>query len=593
MDRSTLGVCPPEILAYVADMLPLEALVNLAGTCRLLREIAYDPVVLRTPRQTPRNWIETWRKLWAPPAQRKSDTAQIPNSSQALIRAKWMCSVDPKLRQPTILLSIAGWNALINEPYVDFTVPNYPLNETRTLYVDYLRRDRKCVEDMLLHLHFEYDVDFRGVFPLIVGAGWTRLALIYVQEDASIILRSPPESIAPFNARSHITIDHDGSLVAMCSPTHARERNANLEAVRGNPVWLRGVRINRARWLIGAVVAYDDEAAHALLAHFTTVATELEGNSSCLWTYHAINRLHPRFVGYFYLPLHYACAGGAIGQVRTLLNSEGVRHNLDKRLRNSHNLKNFTPLQIACRRGFMDIAMLLVESGASLDCAAAMDRTILHYLALRPSGSLDLCAGLIEAATQAGVLIDRPDAIGLTALHLAVQDKHTEAICLLLKSGATVDIPDHMGRTALAHACCLGYTEQAEVLLDAGASTEYPDGNGETPLLLACRTGNSIRLVRLLCERGAVRSVINHQGETVLHLIAYKREVEYLLQFPDVLQLVQARTHDGLTPLMSQVDITHDYTRSKIMTALMANGRAATLLANTTPGGTLPYISRQ
>ena len=95
---------------------------------------------------------------------------------------------------------------------------------------------------------------------------------------------------------------------------------------------------------------------------------------------------------------------------------------------------------IACRRGNLEIANLLCESGASLNLQ-----------------SID----------------------GLTALHWASGENHLACTRLLCAfKGAALDLQTHDGLIALMIACLEGHLEITTLLCEKGASLniQWPDG---------------------------------------------------------------------------------------------------------------------
>ncbi len=91
---------------------------------------------------------------------------------------------------------------------------------------------------------------------------------------------------------------------------------------------------------------------------------------------------------------------------------------------------------------------------------------------------------------------------GSTAVYVACEFKHHEALRLLLEAGAVADDPRDDGATPLYKACQDGHLNNVQLLLKHGAKVDQKDPNGMTPLWVACHQGR-VELVEILLEAGA------------------------------------------------------------------------------------------
>jgi ankyrin repeat protein len=117
----------------------------------------------------------------------------------------------------------------------------------------------------------------------------------------------------------------------------------------------------------------------------------------------------------------------------------------------------------ACRKGYHDVAELLLDRGAD---------------------------------------VGQADEDGWTALMRACQNGHRDVAELLLDRGADVGQADEDGWTALMLACQKGHHAVAELLLDQGADVGQAKQNGWTALMWARNSGHD-DVVELLLSRGA------------------------------------------------------------------------------------------
>merc|ERR1711939_89516 len=111
----------------------------------------------------------------------------------------------------------------------------------------------------------------------------------------------------------------------------------------------------------------------------------------------------------------------------------------------------WTPLYIACWRGHVDAARLLLDNDAA---------------------------------------VDRPNKNGATPLYIACQNGHDAVATLLLDKGAAVDRAREDGWTPLYVACSNGHVAVAMLLLDKGAAVDRAKEDGGTPLSIAKERGH-------------------------------------------------------------------------------------------------------
>ena len=91
---------------------------------------------------------------------------------------------------------------------------------------------------------------------------------------------------------------------------------------------------------------------------------------------------------------------------------------------------------------------------------------------------------------------------GATAMYVACEFGHVEAVKLLLESGAPVDQPRDDGATPLYKACQDGNLEIVRLLLQHGAVVDQIDSNSMTALWVACHQGH-LDLAKVLLEAKA------------------------------------------------------------------------------------------
>ena len=114
---------------------------------------------------------------------------------------------------------------------------------------------------------------------------------------------------------------------------------------------------------------------------------------------------------------------------------------------------DLTPLSVAVRSGFPDVAQFLIDSGAD---------------------------------------VNSRDTAGRSQLFLAAFYNNLPVMEMLIRNGASVDLTDDGGRTALHHAATLENGEILQILLQAGASVNCATRYGQTPLHMALFEGKLV-----------------------------------------------------------------------------------------------------
>ena len=112
-----------------------------------------------------------------------------------------------------------------------------------------------------------------------------------------------------------------------------------------------------------------------------------------------------------------------------------------------------------------------------------------------------------------------------TALIMAAQDGHVEAVRLLLAAGANVNLQAQNGVTALIMAAQNGHADVIRLLLANGANVNMQRPNGGTALMSAAYNGHA-DVIRLLLAAGANVDMQRSDGVTALMSAAYNGHVE-------------------------------------------------------------------
>ncbi len=183
-----------------------------------------------------------------------------------------------------------------------------------------------------------------------------------------------------------------------------------------------------------------------------------------------------------------------------------------------------TPLHLALRHGFPEIAKLLIENNVDSQIKDKNGDTPLH-LALR-HGFPEIAKLLIEN----NAAIQLQDVEGKTALHLALEYGFPEIAKLLIENNAAIQLQDTKGNTALHLALKYGFPEIAKLLVESNAAIQLQDVEGNTVLHLALEYGFP-EIAKLLIENNADIQAEDIDGNTTLHLALKHR-------FPEIAKLL-------------------------------------------------------
>ncbi|CAF9932351.1 hypothetical protein IMSHALPRED_008869 [Imshaugia aleurites] len=171
-----------------------------------------------------------------------------------------------------------------------------------------------------------------------------------------------------------------------------------------------------------------------------------------------------------------------------------------------------TSLHIAAKENAINLARLLIENGADVNSRDRSSRIPLH-LAVKYAES-----AMIKLLLASGTDIEAVDKLNRTPLCAALDWKSTlETVTILLDAKANMDAKDALGRTAIVIAIQNHLSEIAQLLLARGANIEGCDLSGETLLSTVVRY-RIAWAIKLLVENGASLEMRNYGDRTPLDL---------------------------------------------------------------------------
>jgi ankyrin repeat protein len=193
-------------------------------------------------------------------------------------------------------------------------------------------------------------------------------------------------------------------------------------------------------------------------------------------------------------PLHVACKSES-GIVEQLLRNKHINVNL-------LTTKGLTALYVACEYGVDSNVKQLVKAAGILvnETQSANGWTPLIAACDRANAQSDQLSCIETLLGATGIDVNKSKNDGATALYIACNRKHLEAVHLLLRAqGINVNKAKKNGKTPLYNACYKGSSVVVEALLGApGILVNKATKDGETPLCIACKKGNWDIVVLLL-----------------------------------------------------------------------------------------------
>ena len=203
-------------------------------------------------------------------------------------------------------------------------------------------------------------------------------------------------------------------------------------------------------------------------------------------------------------PLHLASRKGHLEVVRELVR-RGAKVGAKTKI-------GSTPLHDASFNGHVEVARLLLDSGADIEAKGNISSTPLYQAS--QEGKLEV----VQLLVARGAVVDTRIVSGGTPLMVASAKGHAPVVRALLAAGADVRARNNRSWTALHMASLYGRTEALRELLKSDeAELNAQDAFGTSPLMDACAKGH-LMAATLLIGHGADVNVLNHAGESALHL---------------------------------------------------------------------------
>ncbi|KAL6831796.1 ankyrin repeat-containing domain protein [Trichoderma camerunense] len=179
------------------------------------------------------------------------------------------------------------------------------------------------------------------------------------------------------------------------------------------------------------------------------------------------------------------------------------------------NKGSLSPLQLAAKKDFVDILVLLLEysyfdSDALYDCKEAIGQAA-------QEGHWESLKALLE---HTGAQMNLVDTKGDSALHIACKNNHVTLVNRLLESGKyDANFRDNAGLGSLHIASQEGHVQVAMVLLDKWTTVGYETNKGDKAIHFAAKNGH-LDVVKALQQVKDMSLEQDHAGNTPVLIAA-------------------------------------------------------------------------
>ena len=274
-------------------------------------------------------------------------------------------------------------------------------------------------------------------------------------------------------------------------------------------------------------------AARLLLAGATPVRGDFAYFEDAVRTHNMILRFNDGQT-----PLHIATIDGHTGIVDYILKEHTAVRIAD--ILSAQDISGATPLHEAVRYGRVDIARLLLASGANVNAMDSIGKTTI--LLIIPSSAQQNMYHLL-LVHKANV--NQKDMYGDTVLHVATMaNVPVNTLSLLVSNGASVNERNKEGVTPLALAIETRHPEQVKFYSKSGADIYAEDMKGNTPLTKALESDSRKMLETLIT--GSNIAATDSSGNTALHIAIEKdAPLDYIRYLVDAGSDVNARNKNG------------------------------------------------
>jgi ankyrin repeat protein len=247
-------------------------------------------------------------------------------------------------------------------------------------------------------------------------------------------------------------------------------------------------------------------------------------------------------------------------------------------------LGGISPLFCAASNGHIEVMKLLLSNGANVDAQDVCGQSALYSAVER--GDIEIVKFLLEMGANihlamstggetvkpvldGGASVDAQGADRDFPIHAAIRRGQLEMVKLLLDKGAHIESQGYEWSPLCLAAWTVGHRSKSrskslknrskivKLLLDRGANVNWQDKEGNSILHLVAWKGQMemvqllVEMVQLLVDRGANVNWQDKDGNSMLHLVAWEGHMEMVQLLVDRGANVKAQNGEGWSPLMA------------------------------------------
>ncbi|XP_065079048.1 uncharacterized protein LOC135702019 [Ochlerotatus camptorhynchus] len=239
------------------------------------------------------------------------------------------------------------------------------------------------------------------------------------------------------------------------------------------------------------------------------------------------------------------------------------------KLVNNTNLVKNTPLNIACKEGYLSIVKTLLKHGVCTDTCGEYGLNALAFAMYTNSFKL------MKLLFKHGAKISYPLSSDFQPINMAILNRNIPMLNFLLKNGVDVSCAP----LCFINAVYAQSKEVVRILVGAGSKhINHKDEFCQTALHL-CADRDEYEIARELIRHGADINAKNRSGTTPLHLAVTKGNVRFVRMLLDNKCSVDELNYHGETSLIKSVVCNN----LDIVKTLLNNGASVERLRNSEP----------
>lgn len=210
---------------------------------------------------------------------------------------------------------------------------------------------------------------------------------------------------------------------------------------------------------------------------------------------------------------------------------------------NKRTTSGLTPLMLAARRGFVEICVDLMKSGANPLDEDQSQKTAIHHAAEHGQSEI------IRILAKNDRLIHLRTKDGCTPLLLAAGSGDRESCNVLITAKADLSAVDSKGLNAMYYAARKGHSNVINLWASQKELINSKSKQEITPLMSATAGGYK-EACEILLKCGADALAVDDFGKNVLHVAAERGQTHMVQFFSANKKLIDSKTLAGFTPLM-------------------------------------------